>query len=153
MHRVTTDPCEDPSIIVSYGLDGHEGKTTLANCLTLWLAGAVMWSSEDLIGYKSKWPKVDDVMRVCEKRILIYHEYKIKDVFSNQHIKRWTSNAPLSSSGTTGLLSQALIVIPNKIPSHKRAAVNNSIVGRFVIYDKRKKLGKEKPLLHGAIDD
>ncbi|KAI1291213.1 hypothetical protein F5Y03DRAFT_400884 [Xylaria venustula] len=114
--RVLTDPVTDPSVIVFYGPSGHEGKTTLAKNLTRLLIGAVMWSSEDLIGSKSKWPSVDVVMKLCEQRVLICDECEIEDGFSYQHIKRWTSDAPVSFGGRTGFLSQMLIVVSNKIP-------------------------------------
>lgn len=92
-------------------------------------------------------------MRICEKRILICDEYKIEGGFSYQHIKRWMSNAPISLSDRTEFLSQTLIVISNKILLNKRAAFNNSIGRRLVIYDIRKKLGKEKLLPQVAIDN
>ncbi|KAI8309233.1 hypothetical protein K4K61_001961 [Colletotrichum sp. SAR11_59] len=58
----------DPFVIVFYGPNEHEGKTIMAKNVTKLLLGAVMWSSEDLVGHKSKWPKVDAVMKMCEKR-------------------------------------------------------------------------------------
>lgn len=30
------------------------------------LIRAVIWPSEDLVGHKSMWPTVDNVMRMCE---------------------------------------------------------------------------------------
>ncbi|EFQ36666.1 uncharacterized protein GLRG_11812 [Colletotrichum graminicola M1.001] len=52
----------------------------------------------------------------------------------------WTSDAPI------------LVVVLNKIPSYKKKAVNNSTRRRLVIYN-MKKLGKEKLLPEGAIDN
>ncbi|RYP66496.1 hypothetical protein DL771_007756 [Monosporascus sp. 5C6A] len=120
MHHVSADPGVDPSVIVFYGPSGHEGKTTLAMNLTMLLAGAV-------------------VVLICDER-------EIGDGFSYQHIKRWTSNAPVSSGGRTGFLLQTLIVVSDKIPFYNKAAVSNSIGRRLVIYDIRKDLGSEKPV-------
>lgn len=146
MYRVITDPTVDPSVIVFYGPTGHEGKTTLAKNLTRLLGGAVMWSTNDLVGSKSVWPSEDVVMTLCEKRILICDECEIENGFSYQHIKRWTSDAPVSFKTRTGFLSQTLIVVSNKIPFYEKAAVNNSIGRRLVIYDMRKDLGSSTPV-------
>ncbi|RYP11921.1 hypothetical protein DL767_011213 [Monosporascus sp. MG133] len=151
MYRELVDPGVDLSVIVFYGPSGREGKTTLAKNLTMLLAGAVMWSSDGLVGHKSKWPSADLVVKMCEKRVLVCDKCEIEDEFSYQHVKRWTSNGPVSSGGRTGFLSQTSIAVSNKIPFYEEAAVSNSIGRRLVIYDMRKDLGSEKPLERSEI--
>ncbi|KAI8234119.1 hypothetical protein K4K55_004933 [Colletotrichum sp. SAR 10_96] len=126
----------DPFVIVFYGPDEHEGKTILAKNLEKLLLGAVMWSSEDLVEHKSKWPKVDDVRRMCEKRKPICNVCKIEGGSSYQHVKRWTSDAPVQW--------QDRLLAPD-VELYDKNAVSNSIGKRLVIYDMRGSLGKFAP--------
>ncbi|KAL9631173.1 MAG: hypothetical protein Q9164_006034 [Protoblastenia rupestris] len=73
-------------------------------------------------------------MRLCQNKILICDECKIMDGFSYNDIKRWTSEAPITMSGRVGYLCQTAIMTSNKIPFYEKAAVNNSIGRRLVIY-------------------
>lgn len=151
--RAIVDPRVDPCVIVLYGPEGHEGKTTLAKNISRMLAETVAWMSEDLIGSTSKWPDSDTVMRLCEKRILICDECDIGDGFNYNNIKRWTSNAPISIKGRTGFLCQTIIAISNKIPFYEKSAINNSIGRRVVIYHMKKKLGNREPLPESAFNN
>lgn len=130
-------------MIVFYGPDEHEGKTILAKNLVKLLLGAVMWSSEDLAGQKSKWPRVDDVRRMCEKRKPMCNVCKTKGGSSYQRIKRWISDAPVQ-------WQDRLLV--SDVELHDKNAVDNSIGKRLAIYDMRESLGKFAPLLDGAIN-
>ncbi|RYO92538.1 hypothetical protein DL764_008121 [Monosporascus ibericus] len=82
-------------------------------CSTVWRATRAGHT------YSSQWPNADLVMKMCEKRVLICDECEIGDGFSYQHIKRWTSNAPVSSGGRTVFLPQTLIVVSNKVPFYE----------------------------------
>ncbi|RYP85484.1 hypothetical protein DL770_005042 [Monosporascus sp. CRB-9-2] len=111
MYTSVTSPVTMPypfaspvKVPVSSTTGGHEGKTTLAKNLMMLLAGAVMWSNDDLVGHKSKWPSADLVMKMCEKRVLTCDECEIEDGFSYQHVKRWTSNGPRLARRQNGLL-------------------------------------------------
>jgi hypothetical protein len=129
-------------VIVFYGKDGHEGKGTLMENITRLLPGVITWMSDDLIGVKSKWPKEDVVVELCEKRILVCDEVEISDGFSYNNIKRWTSNSPVSSGTSTSLLSQTIVALSNKIPFYSRGSTNNSIGRRLVVYHMKKEMGK-----------
>ena len=144
--KAVIDRVTNPSVIVFFGKEGHEGKTKLAEAITRILSNAVVWVNEDLFGSDSKWPNADTVMTLCQKRILICDECKIKDGFSYNNIKKWTSEAPVTMEGRTGYLSQTAIIISNDIPFYEKAAVNNSIGRRLVIYHMKKNLKKFKPL-------
>lgn len=144
--KALTDPVSNQSVITFYGRDGHEGKTKLAEMLTMILTDAVEWVSEDLFGSESKWPDADKIMYLCTKRILICDECNIKDGYSYNNIKRWTSGAPISMSGRTGFLSQTSIVISNVLPFFDKGAVNNSIGRRTMTYHMTKSMGSEKPV-------
>ena len=148
-----TDPVKNPCVIVLYGKNGHEGKSEIAKNITKMLPDAVTWVSEDLFGSGGKWPDVDTIMQLCQSRILVCDECKIKDGFSYDHVKRWTSESPVSSDGRTGYLSQTAFVISNHIPFYERAAVNNSIGRRLVVYHMKKKLTKFKPLSDDEISN
>ena len=144
--KAVIDRVTNPSVIVFFGREGHEGKTKLAEAITRILSNAVVWVNEDLFGSKSVWPNADMVMNLCQKRILICDECKIEDGFSYNNIKRWTSEAPITMEGRTGYLSQTAIVISNHIPFYEKSAVNNSIGRRLVVYHMKKNLNKFKPL-------
>jgi len=145
--KAIINPVKNPSVIVLYGRYGHEGKTELAKNLTKLLPDAVEWVSEDLFGKTSKWPDADVVMNLCEKRILVCDECKIQDGFNYDHIKRWTSEAPnTGSNGMVSFLSQTCIVISNNLPFYEKAAMNNSVGRRLVIYHMTKKMTNFKPI-------
>ncbi|KAF0317079.1 hypothetical protein GQ607_015666 [Colletotrichum asianum] len=95
----------------------------MAKNVTKLLLGAVMWSSEGLVGHKSKWPK---------------------DGSSYQHVKRWTSDAPVHWRDR--------LFVPD-VGLYEKDAVNNSIRKRPVIYDTKESSGKDAPLLNGAINN
>lgn len=144
--KAIINPTKSPSVIVFYGRYGHEGKTELAKMVTRLLSDSVEWVSEDLFGSKSTWPHPDTVMKLCEKRILICDECKIDDGFNYDHIKKWTSEAPYTDQGMTSYLSQTAIVISNHLPFFQKAAVNNSIGRRLVIYHFTRKMTSFKPV-------
>ena len=144
--KALIDKVENPSVIVFYGRDGHEGKSELAKNISRIFADAVTWVTEDLFGKESKWPKADAVMELCQYRILVCDECKINDGFSYNNIKRWTSEAPITSEGRTGYLCQTGIIVSNFVPFYEKAAVNNSIGRRLVIYHMTKKMSKYKAL-------
>lgn len=144
--RAYMDPIKDPSVMVLYGKIGHEGKTELAKAISRLMPDAVEWVSEDLFGSKSEWPKVDTVMELCAKRILICDECKIEDGFSYNNVKKWTSQSPISMGGRVGFLSQSAIITSNKIPFYEKSAVNNSIGRRLVVYHMNKNLEKYEPV-------
>lgn len=143
--RMLTDGVESqPVVMVLYGRDGHEGKSVLAKKISKLIPGTSMWMSEDLIGSESVWPKADAIMTMCEKRLLICDEVDVKNGFSYNNIKKWTSNSPVSDGVLTTFLSQNIIATTNNMPFSEKAAINRSIGRRLVIYDLRKYLGKMK---------
>lgn len=144
--RAVTDPIKGPSVIVMFGRSGHEGKTKLCETITKLLADAVEWVNEDLFGAASKWPDVDTVMELCEKRILVCDECKIKDGFNYDNVKKWTSESPVSMKGRSGFLAQTAIVTSNQLPFFEKAAINNSIGRRMVIYHMKKRMSNYKPV-------
>ncbi|KAF2123652.1 hypothetical protein P153DRAFT_412683 [Dothidotthia symphoricarpi CBS 119687] len=97
-------------------------------------------------GAGSSWPDADTVMYLCQKRILIYDECKINDGFNYDNVKRWTSEAPVSTLGRTGYLSQTAFKISNRVPHNGKAAISNSIRRRLTIYHVKKQLTKFKPV-------
>lgn len=149
--KAIIDKVTNPSVMVFFGRDGHEGKTKLADSISRMLSSAIEWVSEDLFGSESKWPKADVIMTLCEKRILICDECKIENGFSYNNIKRWTSEAPITMEGRTGYLSQSAIIISNHIPFYEKSAVNNSIGRRLVIYHMKKNLKKFVPVERSEI--
>jgi hypothetical protein len=149
MGKSMVDP--EGSVIVFYGKDGQEGKTKFITTITRMFTNAVEWVSEDLVGSESKWPNADTIMYLCEKRYLVCDECKIEDGFSYNNIKRWTSGAPISMEGRTGYLCHTLFVMTNTMPFAEKAAINNSIGRRLVIYHLDKKMWKYEALPREAI--
>lgn len=144
--RLLVEPVRSPSVIVMFGRDGHEGKSAISKAVDRILADAVEWVSGDLFGSKSVWPDADTVMNLCQKRLLICDECKIADGFNYDTIKKWTSEAPVSMDGRTGYLAQTAIVTSNSIPFYEKAAINNSIGRRLVIYHMQKRMTKQRPV-------
>ncbi|KAI6986067.1 hypothetical protein KC359_g8908 [Hortaea werneckii] len=146
MGKLIISPVKDPSVIVFFGREGHEGKTVLADTVSRILSDCSEWVSLDLFGSKSQWPDAETVMYLCEKRLLICDECRIEDGFAYNNVKRWTSEAPITMNGLTGFLCQTSIVVSNHIPFTDKAGINNSIGRRLVIYHMQKRMSKFQAL-------
>ncbi|KAK1828582.1 hypothetical protein QBC39DRAFT_393080 [Podospora conica] len=113
----------------------HEGKSILLKMLTTLIPDASMWCSNDLFGKNSKWPSSEIITLLAQKRFLICDECEIKDGFSYNNIKRWTSGTPVTlEDGSTCHLSQSAFILTNNIPFNDKPGINNSIGRRLVIY-------------------
>ncbi|CAG8979187.1 hypothetical protein HYALB_00000322 [Hymenoscyphus albidus] len=112
--------------------------------MTRILADAAQWVSGDLFGSKSIWPDADDVLELCQKRLLICDECKIADGFNYDNVKKWTSEAPVTMKGRTGYLAQTATITSNNIPFYEKSAMNNSIGRRMVVYHMCKPMTKQK---------
>lgn len=133
--RALVDSSEGGTVMVMYGRYGHEGKSVLLKMLSALIPDASVWCSADLFGKQSKWPSSELITLLAQKRFLICDECEIKDGFSYNNIKRWTSGAPVTlEDGTTCHLSQSAFVLTNNIPFNEKAGINNSIGRRLVIY-------------------
>ncbi|KAL2353510.1 hypothetical protein BJ546DRAFT_1062309 [Cryomyces antarcticus] len=147
-----TDPVRNPCVIIFYGAGGEEGKSVLATNISRVLGKGVEWTVTDLIGKDSKWPDARLVMKLAEKRLIVCDECGIDQDMNYNNIKRWTSNAPVQSDGMSAYLSQTIIGISNKMGFAAKAAINNSIGRRVVIYKMDKELGKLRSFPAGAVN-
>lgn len=133
--RALVDDSEGGTVMVLYGRYGHEGKSVLLKMLTSLIPDASVWCHSDLFGKNCVWPKSEMVNFLAQKRFLICDECEIKDGFSYNNIKRWTSGTPVTlEDGTTCQLSQSAFILTNNIPFNDKAGINNSIGRRLVIY-------------------
>jgi len=60
------EPQQALSTIILYGNKGTEGKSALMITITRILESIFAWTSSDLISKNSKWPRVDNIMKVCD---------------------------------------------------------------------------------------
>lgn len=65
------------------------------------------------------------------------------------NVERWTSNVPVQSARISAYISQTIIGISNNMGFATKAAINNSIGRRVVVYKMDKELGKLRPFLTG----
>lgn len=141
-----------PCLIIFYGASGEEGKSVLGINIGRVLGKGVEWTVTDLIGKNSKWPEASLVMRLAEKRPIVCDKCRIEEDIKYSNIKRWTCNVPVRSERMSAYLSQTIIGIRNKLGFAVKAAINNSIGRRIVIYRMDKKLSRSRPFPIGAVN-
>ena len=142
--KCLTDGEAWPTVIILYGKDGHEGKGEFGKNITRMLTNVCVWTTIDLVGKASKWPKAEEVMRLARKRIIFCDECNIDEGMNHDNIKRWTSNSPVESEGMVAFLSQIIIGLTNTLGFAKRDTIKNSIGRRVIIYKMDKNMGKYK---------
>lgn len=143
--KAFTDPHRYTCAIIFYGATGEEDRSALGLNISRITGTGIKETVTDLIGKTSKWPDSDEAMRLAQKWMVICDECGIEDDFNYNNLKRWTSDPPVQSKAGSANLSQTIIGISNKLEFAVKAAINNSIGRRSVIYGMDKKLGKPDP--------
>src|SRR5579862_8778581 len=77
--RTISDTDRRPCVIILYGKDGHEGKGEFTKNITRLFASIAEWTTIDLIGRASKWPRGEIVMELASKRIIVCDECNIEE--------------------------------------------------------------------------
>lgn len=82
--------------LVLYGRYGHEGKSMLLRTLTNLIPKAGVWCQHDLFGKNAVWLRSELISYLAQKRSLICDECDIREGFSYNNTKRWTSGTPVT---------------------------------------------------------